>query len=340
MSTLVKDYDRFAKEAQAICKDRVYTDRLRRYAYGVDASCYSYLPKVVVKAENESEVRRLIRLCQQCGTPFTFRAAGSSLSGQCSSEDVLIVCNDGFKKMEVIDDGKASRCECGVIGSDANDLLKPYNRKIGPDPATLATALVGGILNNNSSGMCCGTAQNSYKTIRSIRVVLLDGSILDTSDKKSIDQFLKEKPQMVEDILQLRKEILADEELTHLIHHKYKTKNTTGYGLNSLVDFEDIIDIINHLFIGSEGTLGFVSEIVYNTVEDVPHRGCGLMFFSTLNDASLAVVALANMGREKVVAAEMMDYQSLKAVQTLENVPDFVREVPEGTSAILFQTES
>ena len=340
MSILVKDYDRFAKEAQAICKDRVYTDRLRRYAYGVDASCYSYLPKVVVKAENESEVRRLIRLCQQCGTPFTFRAAGSSLSGQCSSEDVLIVCNDGFKKMEVIDDGKALRCECGVIGSDANDLLKPYNRKIGPDPATLATALVGGILNNNSSGMCCGTAQNSYKTIRSIRVVLLDGSILDTSDKKSIDQFLKEKPQMVEDILQLRKEILADEELTHLIHHKYKIKNTTGYGLNSFVDFEDIIDIINHLFIGSEGTLGFVSEIVYNTVEDVPHKGCGLMFFSTLNDASLAVVALANMGREKVVAAEMMDYQSLKAVQTLDNVPDFVREVPEGTSAILFQTES
>ena len=340
MSTLVKDYDRFAIEAQAICKDRVYTDRLRRYAYGVDASCYSYLPKVVVKAENESEVRRLIRLCQQCGTPFTFRAAGSSLSGQCSSEDVLIVCNDGFKKMEVIDDGKALRCECGVIGSDANDLLKPYNRKIGPDPATLATALVGGILNNNSSGMCCGTAQNSYKTIRSIRVVLLDGSILDTSDKKSIDQFLKEKTQMVEDILQLRKEILADEELTHLIHHKYKIKNTTGYGLNSLVDFEDIIDIINHLFIGSEGTLGFVSEIVYNTVEDVPHKGCGLMFFSTLNDASLAVVALANMGREKVVAAEMMDYQSLKAVQTLDNVPDFVREVPEGTSAILFQTES
>ncbi|MBS5336668.1 MAG: FAD-binding oxidoreductase [Veillonella sp.] len=340
MSTLIKDYERFAKEAKEICKDRVYTDHLRRYAYGVDASCYSYLPKVVVKAEDEREVRRLIRLCHQCGTPFTFRAAGSSLSGQCSSEDVLIVCNDGFKKMEVIDDGKALKCECGVIGSDANDLLKPYNRKIGPDPATLATALVGGILNNNSSGMCCGTAQNSYKTIRSIRVVLLDGTVLDTSDKKSIEQFLKEKPQMVEDILQLRKEILADEELTHLIHHKYKIKNTTGYGLNSLVDFEDIIDIINHLFIGSEGTLGFVSEIVYNTVEDVPHKGCGLMFFRTLNDASLAVVALANMGREKVVAAEMMDYQSLKAVQTLENVPDFVREVPEGTSAILFQTES
>lgn len=340
MSELIRDYDRFAKEAQAICKNRVYTDYLRRYAYGVDASCYSYLPKVVVKAEDEQEVRRLVRLCQQCGTPFTFRAAGSSLSGQCSSEDVLIVCNDGFKRMEVLDDGKALRCDCGVIGSDANDLLKPYNRKIGPDPATITTALVGGILNNNSSGMCCGTAQNSYQTIRSIRVVLLDGSILDTSDQKSIDQFLKEKPQMVKDILALREEILADEELTHMIHHKYKIKNTTGYGLNSLVDFDNIVDIINHLFIGSEGTLGFVSEIVYNTVEDVPHKGCGLLFFSNLNDASEAVVKLAGMGRDKVIAAEMMDYQSLRAVQQLESVPDFVRDVPEGTSCILFQTES
>lgn len=340
MSELIRDYDRFAKEAQAICKNRVYTDYLRRYAYGVDASCYSYLPKVVVKAEDEQEVRRLVRLCQQCGTPFTFRAAGSSLSGQCSSEDVLIVCNDGFKRMEVLDDGKALRCDCGVIGSDANDLLKPYNRKIGPDPATITTALVGGILNNNSSGMCCGTAQNSYQTIRSIRVVLLDGSILDTSDQKSIDQFLKEKPQMVKDILTLREEILADEELTHMIHHKYKIKNTTGYGLNSLVDFDNIVDIINHLFIGSEGTLGFVSEIVYNTVEDVPHKGCGLLFFSNLNDASKAVVKLAGMGRDKVIAAEMMDYQSLRAVQQLESVPDFVRDVPEGASCILFQTES
>lgn len=340
MSELIRDYDRFAKEAQMICKNRVYTDYLRRYAYGVDASCYSYLPKVVVKAEDEQEIRRLVRLCQQCGTPFTFRAAGSSLSGQCSSEDVLIVCNDGFKRMEVLDDGKALRCDCGVIGSDANDLLKPYNRKIGPDPATITTALVGGILNNNSSGMCCGTAQNSYQTIRSIRVVLLDGSILDTSDQKSIDQFLKEKPQMVEDILKLREEILADEELTHMIHHKYKIKNTTGYGLNSLVDFDNIVDIINHLFVGSEGTLGFVSEIVYNTVEDVPHKGCGLLFFSNLNDASEAVVKLAGMGRDKVIAAEMMDYQSLRAVQQLESVPDFVRDVPEGTSCILFQTES
>ncbi len=340
VSKLMRDYDRFAKEAQSIAKDRVYTDYLRRYAYGVDASCYSYLPKVVVKANSEAEVLSLIRLANQCGTPITFRAAGSSLSGQCSSEDVLLVANDGFKSMEVIGNGEALRCSCGVIGSDANDLLKPFARKLGPDPATVATALIGGIFNNNSSGMCCGTAQNSYKTVRSMRVILVDGTVLDTSDRRSIERFMATKSELVEQILGLRKEILADAELTELINHKYKIKNTTGYGLNSLVDFEDIVDIINHLFIGSEGTLGFVSEVVYNTVEDVPNKGCGLMFFKTLNDASEAVVALAGMGREKVIAAEMMDYQSLCAVRSLENVPDFIQEVEEGTSAILFQTES
>ena len=326
MSTLIRDYERFAKEAKEICKGRVYTDHLRRYAYGVDASCYSYLPKVVVKAEDEREVRRLIRLCQQCGTPFTFRAAGSSLSGQCSSEDVLIVCNDGFKKMEVIDDGKALKCECGVIGSDANDLLKPYNRKIGPDPATLATALVGGILNNNSSGMCCGTAQNSYKTIRSIRVVLLDGSILDTSDQKSIDQFLKEKPQMVEDILQLRKEILADEELTHLIHHKYKIKNTTGYGLNSLVDFEDIIDIINHLFIGSEGTLGIITELTLKIIPAPKASASLIVPFEDLKTA-LETVPKLKMSSLNPQAIEFMEREIVLASERHTGRSTFPREM-------------
>lgn len=339
-NALLYDYDSFAKEAAKVCPDRVFTDFLHRYAYGVDASCYSYLPKVVVKAHNESEIIKLLALANRYGTPITYRAAGSSLSGQCSSEDVLVVANDGFKSMEVLDDGMALRCSCGVIGSDANELLAPYGRKIGPDPATITTALIGGIFNNNSSGMCCGTAENSYKTVRSVRVILTDGYVLDTSDKSSIKRFLSNKKQMVDDILNLRGWIMDDPELVELIKRKYKIKNTTGYGINTLVDYEDIVDILNHIFIGSEGTLGFVSEVVYNTVEDKKYKGCGLLFYEKLSDASKAVVALANMGRDRVVSAEMMDYLSLKSVQNLPQVPSFVKGLPEGTSCILFQSES
>jgi len=337
---LRKDYDTFVIEAKKICPDRVFTDYLLRYAYGIDASCYSYLPKVVVKAHNEAEVVQLVLLANRCGTPVTFRAAGSSLSGQSSSEDVLIVANDGFKDVTVLEDGNAIRLACGVIGIDANDALAKYGKKIGPDPATLATALVGGILNNNSSGMCCGTAQNSYQTIRSLRVVLADGTVLDTGNEASVKSFLQTHKDLVDELLGLREHIMEDNELVDLIRRKYKIKNTTGYSINTLVDFHDIVDILNHIFIGSEGTLGFVSEVTYNCVEDVKHKGCGLLFFEKLSDASRAVVALANMGREKVIAAEMMDYLSLKSVQQLPEVPSFVRDVPEGTSCILFQSES
>ncbi len=335
-----KNYDEFAAKAEKICPDRVYTDYLRRYAYGVDASCYSYLPKVVVKPHNEAEVVELIHLANACGTPITFRAAGSSLSGQCSSEDVLIVANDGFKYAQVLENGNAIRLACGVIGSDANETLAPYGKKIGPDPATITTALVGGILNNNSSGMCCGTAQNSYKTIRSVRVVLADGFVLDTGDAASVRRFMNERADMVKQILDLRADIMKDPELVDLIQRKFKIKNTTGYSINSLVDFEDVVDILNHLFVGSEGTLGFVSEITYNCVDNAKYKGCGLVFYGNLNDASRAVVTLAGMSRDVVVAAEMMDYLSLKSVQQLPEVPDFVRGIPEGTSCILFQSES
>ena len=143
---LKRDYDTFVLEAKKISPDRVFTDFLLCYAYGIDASCYSYLPKVVVKANTEAEVVQLVLLANRCGTPVTFRAAGSSLSGQASSEDVLIVANDGFKFVQVLENGNAIRLACGVIGADANEALKPYGKKIGPDPATITTALVGGIL--------------------------------------------------------------------------------------------------------------------------------------------------------------------------------------------------
>ena len=231
------DFSSFATEATTICPDRVFTDFLHRYAYGVDASCYSYVPEVVVKANNEAEVVRLLALANRYGTPVTFRAAGTSLSGQCSSDNVLIVANDGFKRTEVLDGGKALRCDCGVIGSDANEKLVPYGRKIGPDPATIASALVGGIFNNNSSGMCCGTVENSYQTVKSVRVVLVDGTILDTSDPASVQSFLATRSDIVNGLLDLRKWIFENPELVELIQRKFKIKNTTGYSINTLVDF-------------------------------------------------------------------------------------------------------
>lgn len=332
------DYENFIKEARKICKDRVYSSYLMRYALGTDASCYSYVPKVVIRARSEDEIIALLALVRKFATPITFKAAGTSLSGQCSSDSVLIITNEGFKDIKINEN--VIECGCGVIASEANEALAVFGRKIGPDPATLATALIGGIFNNNSSGMCCGVEQNSYNTIHSVRAIFLDGTLIDTSDKKSVENFTQTHPQMIKALLDLRQEICDDFALKSLIERKYKIKNTTGYSINALADFEHFSDILNHLLIGAEGTLAFISKIRYFTVIDAKFKACGLLFFANLNEASKAVIALSKLGRSRVVSAEIMDYACLMATKDIEGVPELVKECKEGYSCILFQSQS
>jgi len=157
--------------------------------------------------------------------------------------------------------------EPGVIGARANQLLAPFARKIGPDPASINTCKIGGIVANNASGMCCGTAQNSYQTLASMRLILADGTVLDTADEASKNAFRQSHASLLQQLADMRSQVLNNPVLhDRIIVKKFRIKNTTGYSLNALVDFSDPIDIMQHLLVGSEGTLGFVSQVIYHTV--------------------------------------------------------------------------
>ncbi len=343
MTTQYRDFEGFIAEAKEVFKDRIYTDYLRRFAYGIDASCYAYVPRVVVRAVNESEIITLFTLSQKYNTPLTFRAAGTSLSGQACSDSVLVLANAFWQDIEIVGNAESIKCSCGVIGVEANEALKPYGKKIGPDPATINNAMIGGIFSNNSSGMCCGVKQNSYNTIKSARFILFDGTILDTSENakpnESIESFLQKHKDKADSLLALREEILQDTELCELIKRKFAIKNTTGYSINALLDFSEIKDIINHLFIGAEGTLGFVSLVEYECVEDYAYKACALLFYENLALGAKAVEILA--GNESLVsAAEIMDYACLDSAKGLDSAPSELERIESGACAILVQLES
>lgn len=338
-----RDFEGFIAEAREHFKDRIYTDYLRRFAYGIDASCYAYVPRVVVRAVNENEIITLFTLSQKYNTPLTFRAAGTSLSGQACSDSVLVLANAFWQDIEIVGNAESIKCGCGVIGVEANEALKPYGKKIGPDPATINNAMIGGIFSNNSSGMCCGVKQNSYNTIQSARFILHDGTILDTSKNakpsESIESFLQKHKDKADSLLALREEILQDTEICELIKRKFAIKNTTGYSINALLDFSEIKDIINHIFIGAEGTLGFVSSVEYECVEDYAYKACALLFYKDLALGAKAVEILA--GNESLVsAAEIMDYACLDSAKGLENAPLELGQIESGACAILVQLES
>ena len=291
--------------------ERIYTDDLRLLTWGTDAGFYRLIPQIVVRSMNEDEVSRLLALADKHNLPVTFRAAGTSLSGQSISDSILIVAGKHWEKYSISEDLETITLQPGIIGERVNQILKPFGRKFAPDPASVKSAMVGGIVMNNASGMNCGTHANSDKMLLTARIVFADGTILDTSSEQSKEVFRKSKPGFIEKIEQLRDYVQADEPFLSRILHKYSIKNVTGLNILPLAIYRDPFDIITHLLVGSEGTLAFLSEFTMKTGKDYPFKASAMLYFNDIKEACRAVVA---MTKGPVMGAELLDKKSLESV--------------------------
>lgn len=317
--------DFLAEIKKFVPSDRIYTDELRTLGWGTDASFYRQIPKVVVRSEGEEQMAKIIRACNQFHLPFTFRAAGTSLSGQSVSDSVLIVAGKHWERYEIGPDQETIRLQPGIVGARVNELLKPYGRVFPPDPASIGSAMVGGIVINNASGMNCGVHANSDRMMVSARLVLTDGTVVDTGDEKSKELFRKSHPEFIKKIEDLRDRVRADQELADRIRLKYSIKNVTGLNIRPLLAYDDPFDIMAHCMVGSEGTLAFLSEVTMKTLHDYPFKASAMVYFMTMKESCEAVVAMKKLkaGDEDlkmsaenlmVKSAEMLDYKSLSSV--------------------------
>ena len=258
---------------QFLPSDRIYTDELRTLGWGTDASFYRQIPKVVIRSDGEEEISKIVKACQKHKLPFTFRAAGTSLSGQSCTDSVLIVAGKHWEKYEIGENQDTIKMQPGIVGARVNEILKPFGRVFPPDPASIGSAMVGGIVINNASGMNCGVHANSDRMMVSARIILTDGTILDTGNEESRENFRKTHPKFIAKIEALRDKVRADEELASRIRTKYSIKNVTGLNLRPLIAYDDPFDIIAHSMVGSEGTLAFLSEVTMKTLYDYKYKG-------------------------------------------------------------------
>ncbi len=324
----------YNKLLQTIPKERMFHDSLTTLAFGTDASFYRLVPKLVIRAHSVYEVREIICNANSLEIPLTFRAAGTSLCGQAITDSVLVVVAEGFKNYSISTGGGYIKLEPGIRGAVANRLLSRYGKKIGPDPASIDSAMIGGIAANNASGMCCGTSQNSYKTIADINIILPDGTDLDTADLHSVERFKKSHSHLIEGLENMARRVKENRELKERIERKYKIKNTTGYSLNALVDYSDGIDILKHLIIGSEGTLAFISNITYKTVDDYKNKALALVLFPNIKEACSAVQTLKSM---PVSAVELMDRAAIKSVEETPGIPEYLKTLGNEAAALLIE---
>ena len=317
--------------------NRVLTRPIDRIAYASDASFYRLIPQAVVQARGVEEIQHLFHFSHEHEIPLTFRAAGTSLSGQSISDGLLVDVARHWREVEVRDGGRSLWAQAGLIGARANQALVPYKAKIGPDPASITTCTIGGILANNSSGMCCGVEQNAYHTLQSLKFVLPSGTVIDTRDPNADEMFHALEPELARGLLALKAKIESNSALRERIRNKYRMKNTTGYGLNAFLDFDRAIDIFQHVLIGSEGTLAFIAEAILNTVPDLPVKYTGLLLFPDLYAASASIVPLKQAGAK---ALEIMDRASLRSVEDQPGIPASLKYLGDGAAGLLVEFQS
>ncbi|CAN5480498.1 FAD-binding and (Fe-S)-binding domain-containing protein [soil metagenome] len=315
-------------------ENRIRSRYIDLVSFASDAGFYHLIPKAVVQPISEAEIISLFHFSQQHNIPLVFRTGGTSLSGQSITDGILVDLSQHWNKINIEDDGNLVRVQPGITGAMVNAYLKKYKRKIGPDPSSISAAMMGGILSNNASGMCCGVKLNSYHTTKYIRFILPDGKTFNTKNAADYNRFGKECSELYNSLNAIKNEIILNEILYNKIRKKYQTKNTVGYSLNAFIDHEHPLDILAHLLVGAEGTLAFISEAVLQTVPDYPYKSTALLYFPDIYAACQAIVPLTNAGAAMV---ELMDRASLHAVEDLSGMPVIVKTLPEAATALLIE---
>jgi len=305
-----------------------------RLAYAHDASMYRLVPKAIAHPKSEEDINSLLSYANDTKTPLTFRTSGTSLSGQSVTNGILAEITQGWEDYKIIDNGNSIELEPGVIGARANIYLSPYQKRIGPDPASLNAARIGGIISNNSSGMVCGVKYNSYHTMKNIRFILPNGNKYDTSIESDYEKFINSEEGLCSGLINCKKQIENKSDLSLKIREKYKIKNTLGYSLNSFMDFDHPLDIFSHLIIGSEGTLAFCSKIELNTINDPPLKTTGLALFDSVEKAISALTILKDFNAD---AIELMDDASLRTAKHFSNAPYDHNIVKDNSAGLLFE---
>ena len=302
--------------------DDVRVRAIDRHAMASDASHFLLTPRAVVVASNAGDVGKLLGASARLGVPLTLRSGGTSLSGQGVTDGILVDVRARFRELEVLDDGARVRVQPGLTVRQVNARLAPYGRRLGPDPASEAACTVGGVIANNSSGMACGIVENSYQTLESLVVVLPSGSVVDTGAPDAEERLRLTEPELYAGLLGLRDRVRGNAASVESIRRQYAMKNTMGYGVNAFLDHDTASEILAHLLVGSEGTLGFVAEATFRTVPVKTSITSALAVFGSLQDANEALPELVDTG---VATLELMDATSLRVGQSFADAPEQIR---------------
>lgn len=291
--------------------DQVRDDGPTLTAYAVDASMYRVVPQAVVLVESEEDIHLVLEYAVRHGVPVTPRAAGTNLTGSAIGPGIILDVSRMNRLLEVHPEEKWARVQPGLVFAELNKQLAPWRLLFGPDPSSGEMCKIGGMVANNSSGPHTLRYGSVKENVRALLVHLPTGGRLQARsyglDTPELSAVLSAHPS-------LRAILALVAEHAHLIQAKRPTvsKNSCGYDLFGLVDGLARNQLnLPRLFVGSEGTLGVISEATLRLVDRPPASATGLIHFRRLEEVGEAVAHLLELAPS---ALEVMDANTLNLI--------------------------
>lgn len=308
----------------------VITSPDARRFFSTDASVLSLTPALVVYPRNENDVRKTARFTWQLAErgrviPITARGAGTDLSGAALGSGIMLAFPAHMNKVLELDNKSGVvTVEPGINYAKLQQTLHTHERFLPPYPASVEYSTIGGAVANNSSGEKSVKYGDTRDYVRGLRVVLANGEIIETGRLSKREFGKKLGLATFEGEIYRAIDALLDE--NHDLIQKTVsgvTKNSAGYYLNDIKRKDGSFDL-TPLFVGSQGTLGLVTEVTLETEVYSPSTVLFAAHFDDIESAQSAVLELRDLP-DMPSAIEMVDDQLLAVVDKIN--PNQLKEV-------------
>ncbi|RIK57098.1 MAG: FAD-binding oxidoreductase [Nitrospira sp.] len=296
---------------QLLGREKVQHDVPTLTAYAVDASIYRMTPQAVVLVETEEDIEAVVRFAGSRGIPLTPRAAGTNLTGSAIGSGIILDVSRMNRILELNEEERWARVQPGIVLAELNKQLGRKQLLFGPDPSSGDMCKLGGMVANNSAGphtLIYGAVKDN---VRAMRVCLPSGGWLTAASLRLDDPILADTLtthpalRVILELVQSKRAVIEAKRPT-------VSKNSCGYNLFGLVDglAQRRFDLPK-LFVGSEGTLGVVSEATLRLVPKPQGTLTALIHFRRLEEVGEAIPHLLDL---KPSALEVMDGNTLNLI--------------------------
>lgn len=290
----------------------------RRY-FATDASILQLSPALIVYPRGENDVRKTARFTWQLAErgriiPMTARGSGTDQTGASLGSGILLVFPAHMNRILELDTKvNTVAIEPGINFGKLQQALHTHGRFLPPYPASMEYSTIGGAIANNASGEKSIKYGDMRKYVQSLRVVLANGEVIDTgrlskrelSKKLGLATFEGEIYRSVDSLIEENHELI--ERLQNGL-----SRNNAGYSLADVKLRDGSFDL-TPLFVGSQGTLGIVTEAVLRTEEHNPQTTLMMATFDSLEQAHAAILELRQIG-DMPSALELVDANLLQLV--------------------------